>query len=174
MLLNLTLSAMFARYFKQLTPYTQHGGTCWDTRFLAKCCRFEDLSGSLVPSAQHMVHFVVPADTSWLDFLSSIYKYLFFITITENKPYFFDMYFHRFKNNTLLVFFNSGILTILNRYKTRYCCYSMRAGAISVLVRNKFLRHGGACDLFCYTEEQVTCKNISLFNNIVFFQVCLI
>ena len=31
------------------------------------------------------------------------------------------------------------------------------AGARSLLVRNKFLRHGGARDLFRYMEEHVTC-----------------
>ena len=36
--------------------------------------------------------------------------------------------------------------------------YSLRAGARRVLVRNKFLRHGGACDLFCYIEKHVACK----------------
>ena len=36
--------------------------------------------------------------------------------------------------------------------------YSLRAGARMVLVRIKFVRHGGTRDLFCYMEEHVTCK----------------
>ena len=40
--------------------------------------------------------------------------------------------------------------------------YFLWIGARRILVPNKFLRHEGARDLYCYMEEHVTCKKIKV------------
>jgi len=45
----------------------------------------------------------------------------------------------------------------------------LKAPARRVLVQNKFLRHVGARDLFCYVEEHVTCKKY-ISGSVVYFK----